>query len=261
MAEKTVAYTPGQYNKVSAIVDRFLFMNGLPDAWWQWALEAGLWEFRELNLDVAQQPKTELLPVTDRKTVILSPGFVDWVIVAAPVGQYYVTMGVNPKLRLTDRNTNDTVVAGLLSQNLPNGLDFNAYGGFTLYNYNGVSIRSIGCGFSAKGMFRVKETGLIKELLLDYDYNYSHIYLESITDGLDLCGETILNPYYCDFFYKAIAAVWEDGHNPSRTEASIRRKQQDLAQAIRVVRARKNDLDPQTLLNISRQQTRFTPHI
>ena len=100
---KTVAYQEGQHNKISAIVDHILFKKGLPDQWFQWVLEMCLWELRELRLDVWQDVKTELLEVTDRRTVILPPGFVDWTVVALKVGQYFVSMGVNDKLNLLDR--------------------------------------------------------------------------------------------------------------------------------------------------------------
>ena len=60
---------------------------------------------------------------------------------------------------------------------------------------------------------------------------------------------------------KGMEFSWEEEKNPSRTEASIDRKAKDLRDAWRLVRARKNNLDPQTILNLTRQQTRFTPHI
>jgi hypothetical protein len=258
---EAISYQAGQYNKISSIVDRFLFINGLHESWFQWALEVAMWQLRELNLDTTGQPKTELFQVSDRKTVILPSNCVDVMVVAMQVGQYFVTMGVNPKLTLTDRTTDSETVVGLLSQNLPNGLDFNSYGGFYLFNYNGATAYSFGGGFKTKGMYRIKDYGTCKEILMDYDYLPSHIYVEYLTDGIDLCKETILNSYYCDYCYKSIEAVWEEKKNPSRTEASIQRKQRDLSDAGRVVRARKNDLDPQTMLNIQRQETRFTPHI
>lgn len=258
----TIAYVEGQHNKISAIVDHVLFTKTLPEAWWQWCLEQGLWYLRELKLDIAQDVKTELLQVTDRKTVILPDCYVDWVIVAVKVGQYFVTLGVNDRLQLGDRSPNSTdFVNGLLSQNLPNGLNFNSYGGYYAFNYNGGSLPCFGGGFIAKGSFKYHDNGTTKELLLDYDYPHTHLYLEYITDGFDPCGETIVNPYLADYIKKAIEFAWEQDKEPNRTEASIYRRGRAMYDAELKVRARKNDLDPQTLLNISRQQTRFTPKI
>ena len=260
MAE-AIAYVEGQHNKISSIVDRFLFLNTLPNQWFQWALEVALWDLRELKLDVAQGVKTELLPVTDRKTVLVPPCFVDWVKIGAPCGQYVITASVNDALNLLPREPNSTnFVAGLASQNLPNGINFANYGGYYFLNYNGSSLPAIGGGFITKGSFKLHDAGLYKEILLDYDYPFTHLYIEYIGEGIDLCGETVVDPYFCDYVYKSIEAFWEEKKNPSRTEASIFRKGQDKYFAMKVVRARKNNLDPKTLLNISRAQVRLTPH-
>lgn len=257
-----ISYVEGQHNTMGAIVDHVLFKKTLHESWWQWMLEMGLWHLRELKLDTWQDVKTELLAVTDRKTVILPDDFIDWVIVGIPVGQYAVSLGLNTQLKLTDRTTSDSTVAGLLSQNLPSGLDFAAYGGYYLSNFRGSSIPCVGSGLNInKGSFRVLENKTYKELLLDYDFNQTHVYLEYITDGFEPCGETILHPYFCDYVKKGMEFSWEEEKNPSRTEASIDRKAKDLRDAWRLVRARKNNLDPQTIINLTRQQTRFTPHI
>lgn len=257
----TISYVEGQHNKISAIVDHVMFKKTLPEAWWQWCLEMGLWHLRELKLDVWQDVVTEYLPVTDRKTVILPTSFVDWVKVGVKVGQYIVCLGVNGSLNHLDRDANsDDYVNGLLSQNLPNGLNFNSYGGQYFFNYNGSALSCIG-GFIAKGSFKVHTSGTTKELLLDYDYPHDYVLVEYITDGFEPCGETIVDPYFSDYVKKGVEFEWEKEKNPNRTEASIRRYGLDLFAAECKVRARKNNLDPQTLLNISRQQTRFTPKI
>lgn len=255
-------YSNASYNKVSAIVDHFLIKKGLTEHYYNWVLAMMLWHLRELRLDITQDVKTELLPVTDRKTVLLPLCCVDVVLVAMKVGQYAVTLGVNDKLTMLDRQPNSTdFVNGLLSQNLPNGLNFNSYGGYYAFNYNGGSVQCFGTGFITKGSFKIHNNGVSKEILLDYDYPYNEVYVEYITDGFDPCGETVVNPYLADYCLKGAELSWEEEKNPSRTEASIYRKGVEFNDAKRVVRARKNDLDPQTLLNISRAQTRFTPKI
>lgn len=261
MAE-AISYVPGQHNKISAIVDHVMFKKTLPEAWWQWMLEMALWYLRELHLDSFQDVKSELLPVTNRKTVILPSCFVDWTKVGVKVGQYCVTLGVNDKLNTLDRQVNSMdFVNGLASQNLPNGLGFNSYGGYYFFNYHGGSLPSFGGGFITKGSFKVSQIGTTKEILLDFDYPYNTLLVEYITDGFDPCGETIVDPYFADYLAKGMEFSWEEEKNPGRTEASIDRKARDLRDAWRLVRARKNNLDPQTLLNISRAQTRMTPKI
>jgi hypothetical protein len=256
-----VAYKPNEHNTVGAIVDHVMFKKSLPEAWWQWMLEMGLWHLRELRLDVWQDVKTILLDVTDRNTCLLPTDFVDWTKVGKRVGQYCVTMGINAELQMLARTPNDPTITGLLSQHVPNGINFNAYGGFFFMNYQGSSVYGYYGGFPAKGVFKVHDAGTYKELLLDYDFKGGQVYLEYITDGFNPCGETVLNPYLSDYFLKGMEFSWEEEKNPSRTEASIYRKAQDLAWAECIVRARRNDLDPKTLLQLSRAETRLTPKI
>jgi hypothetical protein len=257
---QTVAYQEGKHNTITAVVDHVMFKKTLPESWFQWFLEMGLWHLRELKLDVFQDVKRGLYPVTDRKTVVLDPCFVDWVIVGAKVGQYYVAMGLNDKLNLLDRSSNSSdVVAGLLSQNLPNGLNSNSYTGYN-FNYNGSALSFVS-GFHTKGSFRVHNAGKYKELILDYDYPHDHVYMEWITDGFEPCGETLVDPYFCDYLRKCMEFEWEQEKEPNRTESSIRRRGAAMEIAMAKVRGRKNDLDPQTLLNISRAQTRLTAKI
>src|SRR6185503_14345772 len=161
----TISYEAGKHNKITAIVDHVVFKKTLPSVWDQWFLEMGLWHLRELKLDTWQDVSNILLPVTDRKTVILPSSYIDWVAVSIKVGQYFVTLGVNDKLTSLDRQPNSSdFVQGLLSQNLPNGLNFNAYGA---YNFNRGGICSLGHGFIAKGSFKYHNNGTCKELLLD----------------------------------------------------------------------------------------------
>lgn len=223
------------------------------------SLSWALWGLRELKLDSFNDVKTVLLPVTDRKTVTLPPGFVDWAKVGVQRGQYVVTLAVNDDLNTLPRTTSSEVVTGLLSQNLPNGLNFANYSGGVFSNYGGSSFPSLTDGLPSKGHFKVHNTGTCMELLIDYDFAFDKVYLEYITDGFDPCGETILHPYYIDYILKYIEAKYEENNNPNRTESSIYRKWEDVHWAEKKARSRKNDLDPRTLLTISRAQTRLTP--
>lgn len=253
------------YNKVSSIVDQMCLKKGLSSGhWFPWLLSMGLWHLRELKLDTWQDLKTELFDVTDRKTVTMRQGYVDWVKVGIQYGQYVLTLGINGELNTLNRNENQiSPVSGLASQNLPNGLNFENYNGigYTFSNYEGRSFNAIGPGLLSKGHFKVNRIGSLYEILLDYDVTASQLYVEYITDGFDPCGETVLNPYFADFFLKAMEFAYEEEKNPSRTEASIRRKGIELNDARKVVRARRNDLSPQTMLNMSRSAVRFTAKV
>jgi hypothetical protein len=249
-----------KYLKIASVVDQFLIDNDLTEHYFQKALSWALWGLRELHMDTWNDVKTILLTITDRKTVVLPVDFVDWVKVAVKRGQYAITLGVNSELTELPReaNSND-VVAGLLSQHLPNGLDFNAYGGYYFYNYNGSSFASYGYGLPSKGAFKLTNNGNCQELLLDYDIRATQIYLEYITTGFDPCQETVIHPYIADYILKYIEYKYEDKSNPNRTESSIYRRSEDLFFAEKKVRGRSNDLDPKTLLNITRANTRLTP--
>lgn len=248
------------FNKLSAIVDQFLIENDLHDGFFPKYLAVACRGLREIRLDVAQDVKTVLLDVTDRKTVKLPEDFVDWVKVGAPYGQYALPIGLNDELNGIKRTTTSPQVRGLASQHIPNGITQESY---TFFNYNGGSVTGcfIGGSLPSKGYFKLFDDGNCRELLMDYDYNLSQVYLEYITDGLDPCGETILNPYLYDYTFKFMEAVFEKKNNPKATAYSITEAERNVYWAEKKLRARKNNLDPQTILNLSRQETRLTPHL
>lgn len=251
-----------KYSKVGSIVDQFIIDNSLTSHYYPKALARALWALREFNLDSFQDVKTCLLDVTDRNTAIAPKDLVDWVKAGAKVGQYVVTLSLNEnlsKIQRTDADVNG--VRALLSQNLPNGLDINSYGGYYFYNYNGASLAGLGGGLPSKGHFNIVQRDTYKEIILDYDFNCSQLYLEYITDGFDPCGETVVNPYLADYILKSIDFKYEEKDNPNRTEASIYRKGRDLFDAQRKAVGRFNQLDPGTMIAISRAHTRLTPKI
>lgn len=248
-----------RYLSAGAIVDEWIADNLLTQHWYTIGLRRLLWGIRELRLDTFQDVKTDLIDVSALKTATLPIGFVDVVKIGLKYGQYCITLGVNDKLTVQNRSSADETVLGLLSDNLPNGVDFSPYGGFMFRNYNGGNIFGIGTGLPSKGFYKIHDNGSCKELLLDYDYPCSQVYVEYITTGFDPCKETILHPYTVDYGFKYMDAKYEEKNNPNRSEASIDRKWRDVADAERKVRARKNTLDPQTMLNISRAHYRLTP--
>lgn len=250
-----------QYYKLSSIVDDFVDDIDMPRLWHKclkWAIKG----LEEINLDVSQQPKTCLLDVTPRKTVILPSGFVDWTIVAAKVGQYAVTLGTNDALTGLPRDTTSVGSAvRLLSQDAPNGLDFTLYDGFYLFNYNNRSLFSLGFGVPSKGFFRIFDNGTSKELLLDFDFSGTQIYLEYITDGFEPCGETIVDPYLKSYVEAFMSFKYEKRNNPKATGQSRIDAGRELEAAERKVRARHFGITPKELMNSDRKHFRFTPKI
>lgn len=248
-----------KYYALGTVVDDFLDDNNLHNGFYQKALKWALRAVREIRLDVFQQPKTLLLDVTERRTVVLPGGFVDWTKVAVKKGQYAITLALNDDLNMLDRKANEPdVIRGLLSQHMPNGTDLNAYGGFMFYNYNGTNFLGFGGGLPGKGFFKFIDHGDCKELLLDYDYNYQQVYLEYITDGIEPCAETFIHPYEYNYVMAFMEDRYENKNNPKATVASKFESGRDLFYAERQLRGRYNELDPRTLITMSRQEARVT---
>jgi hypothetical protein len=247
-----------KYYALGSIVDDFIDDNDLHQSFWHKALKWGIRAVREIRLDIFQHPKTEILTVTERKTVVLPAGFVDWTKVAVKRGQYVITLAVNDELASQERSAHEDTVRGLLSQHLPNGTDFGQYGGYYFYNFNGNTLASIGGGLPSKGHFKVFDHGDCKELLLDYDYSYSTVYLEYITDGIDPCKETIIHPYEYEYVMAFMDMMYEKKNNPKATNYSKEDAARDVHFAGKKLRGRFNDLSPRDILTMSRAEARMT---
>lgn len=245
-------------NTISTMVDEWLILNDLTRHWFPKYLLVAINGLKELKIDVTGDIIACILPVTDRKTVILPGDYSDFIIVGIPRGQYYIPLAINGRLRKDTRTSNrNDVVAGLLSQNLPNGVSTTDYSGNYFFNYDGA------CNpdgqLPSKGHFTIQKVGLCKEILLDYDYGFSTLYLEYFNGGFDPNGETMVHDYEQDYLKKVMEFFYEDKNNPKATEASKIRKGRELAAAEKKVRARYNDLTPSTMLAINRTGTRLTP--
>jgi hypothetical protein len=249
---------PRSYYSLSIVVDDWIDDNTLSSSWFPKGLKWAIRGLKRIRMDIHQQPKTEILTVTERKTITCPEGFVDWVKVAVKKGQYAITLSVNDDMTINTRTTTDTTVRALLSQNMPNGTDMSAYGGYEFLNYTGGNIFGIGPGLPSKGFFKVVDRGATKEILLDYDYNFSQVYLEYITDGIDTCGETFVHPYEYEFLIAFMDMMYEKKNNPKATLGSKREAELDVDAEERKLRGRYNDLSPQDILNISRNEARLT---
>lgn len=245
-------------NRLATVVDDFLDDNQLHNSFWPKALKWAQRAVREIRLDIYQEPKTVLLPVTERFTAILPDNYVDWVKMAVPRGQYAITLAINDDLMSLPRTGDENTVRGLLSQHMPNGLDFNAYGGYYFFNYDGGTLNGYGCGLPSKGYVKVVDHGGCKEIQMDYDFRYNQIYLEYITDGLSPCQETLIHPYEYDYIMKFMEELFERKNNPKATNQSKYEAGRDVFFAEKKLRARYNNMSPKDVLVMSRAEARFT---
>jgi hypothetical protein len=255
MAEDLIN-TTDQYNKISSIVDQVIENHGLTQAYFAKFLGMAKWGFRELKLDQAQEVKTVRKTISDVKTVTLDTGCVDWIKVAVPCGQYLRTLSVNADLSKEERTLgNPQFTEHWPPDSLPNGLDFGSYGGYFFANYNGNSLFSVGGGIPSQGLFQfVDRGGGCKEILLDAPLNATELVIETISDGINVCGETIVHAYLADYVKKYIEHEIERTRPVrERSESSIIRTGREVADAMTLVRGRTSNLRPKDMVHISRK--------
>lgn len=255
MAEDLIN-TTDQYNKISSIVDHVIESHNLTQAYFAKFLGFAKWGFRELKLDQAQEVKTVRKPISDVKTVTLDPGIVDWVKIAVPCGQYLKTLSVNADLSKEERTLgNPPLTEQWPLDSLPNGLDFGEYGGYFFANYNGSSLFSIGGGIPSQGLMQFVDRGNgCKEILLDVPLNATELVIETISDGINVCGETIVGAYLGDYVKKFIEHEIERTRPVrERSESAIYRTGREVADALTLVRGRTSNLRPKDMLDISRK--------
>lgn len=227
--------------KLSSVVDNFLIENDLSNSWFNKSLVWAMRGIREISLDTFQQAQSDHFPITNTNTVILPPGFVDFVIISGYNNGRCDTWCVQSDLDLLPRALGPTA-----SQD-----------GFSEVGYwlQGCNVFSYGKPIYTRDRFKVVDTGGVKILKMDISTRVPEIYLEWVGDGINLCGETIIHPYVYDYLIKYIEEQYEDKNNPKATEASKLRKQQDRYFAEKRLRARTSNLDFNTLVNIANYYT------
>ena len=251
------------YSKLAAIVDMACIEVGVSvNHFFKRFLAFGCWTLSELKLDQANDVCTELLPISDVNTVTMPSNAIDWTKIGIPWGQYVKPLSINGDLSKIDRTIGNPQFTYAVSPGwLPSGTTIApSGGGFEFLNYGGNSIYAIGGGVPNEGHFTmVQRKDGVKEILLDGPLNgATHLYVEYIGLGLNPCGETIVHPYLKDYVLKGILLKYEENINPYRTEASIARRQRDLAYAEVLVRGRTNSVDVETLLTITRKHYRLS---
>lgn len=251
------------YSKLSVIVDHACNVLGLPvNKFFPRFLDIAKWELSELKLDMANGPKTVLLPISDVNTVQLPSDCVDWTKIGWQSGQFIKTLSINGDLSMIDRTLETVNFSHQVSPGwLPNGVAVQDYGGgFEFLNYGGYALTAVGGGLPHEGMFQVKtcEDGCKEIYLANTIPGVSELYVEYISIGVNVCGDTIVDPYLKDYVYKCILATYEENMNPQSTEASIRRRKTDVAYAHTMAAGRTMGIDKETLLQITRKGYRLT---
>ncbi len=255
MPNEDLINTTDQYNKISSIVDHVIESHNYTQAYFAKFLGFAKWGFKELKLDQAQEVKTVRKTISDTKTVTLD-NCVDWTKISVPIGQYLKTLSVNAKLSKEERTLgNPPLTEQWPLDSLPNGLDFGSYGGYFFANYNGHSLFSVGGGVPAEGVFQVvNRGGGVKEILLDVPLNATELVIEIISDGINVCGETICDAYLSDYVKKYIEHEIERTRPVrERNESAIYRTGREVADAETKVRGRTSNLRPQDMIDISRR--------
>lgn len=246
-----------RYNRIGSIVDQWIFSNDLSSHWFKKGLSWGLWGLRELKIDVWQDTVSKVFQVSERKTVTLPPNCIDVGMVAIQRGQYLIGLGVNDNLSSIQRDGTEVASSPLLSQNLPNGINFSNYSTYTFGNGR----TCYGSDLPDHRVYKVVKRDACNEIVFDLNISFTEVVVELITDGFNPCEETIVNPYFADYVLKYIEHEYERINNPNRTEASIGRAARALAYAEFKCRGRHNTIDPTTFLAITRAGVKMTPKV
>lgn len=256
------------YNSISNIVNEWIADNELSEKWFQKMLSFALKGLRHVSIHSWQEPYSVWLTVDDKYTATLPENYVKWTKVGLKVGQYIKVLALNGEMHHLQRSADDDVVSSLPLYLMPNGVDFGNYTGYNFMNINGTgsTLPGLGSGFRglpSKGHFNVVQRGdTTWELTFDYDVRIgSDIIVEYISDGFNPNGESIVNPILANYIHAVLDFKYEEKYNPRRNEASINRMGRNLWDQEKLVRAAKNDLDPKTMITITRRDVRFSPKI
>jgi len=251
-----------KYYTISAVVDRCLDDNELPDHYFDKFLGWALWHLREHNFDNAKEYRSVKLAMNDTRLVECPKDYIDWCIVGIQVGEQVKTLGINENmvdLVGDDRTLGNPQTFNDLGYNtLPNGIDVTNYGGYWL---KGGSVFSFGGGIDYKGYFKPFKRPHGWVLQFSSLINKTDIYLEYMSDGFNPNRETMVNPYSVNYLRCAMNHEWAQ-HKPikERTESEIRRTGVNLHFAEKKLKGRMSDLGPKEMLNSQRQFYRLTPN-
>ena len=171
-----------------------------------------------------------------------------------PVVALYPYVPTNfPKMDV-DKDAAGNPLADCKANELPNGIDFANYGGFYFFNFYGKNLFGYGGGLPQSNHFQVIEQ---KREIQFYEIDKVKVYMEYISDGINPDEKTYVHPYLADYLRKYALHEYEQ-RRPGRTQMSIYGTGRTLYFAEMAIRARKNDLDPKSALNLHRKYYRLS---
>ena len=250
-----------EFYTLGALVDQVMIDLDLPDQFFDKLLSWAIWALREINLDATQTVKTCGLQMNEYKAIDLPDDYVDWVKVGIQVGTRIRMLGVNSDMsELTfDEQLYKASAEPQLNIN-PNGISFENYGGYYFYNYSGKSLFGYGGGgYNTQNHFKVIKRDSGWQIQFDSEINNGLIYVEFIGDGIDPCADSYIHPYLMDYMRKSVTSEYYNSPSGRRLTSMFERREfrQAAYFASKKVRARQNDLDYKTMLNISRRYYSF----
>lgn len=161
----------------------------------KWAVEV----YRELVFDFAREIKTTKLSLNSYRALDFPEDYVDWVKVGIQYGDKIYVLGTSDKIALY-HDIDDTgqilLNSATTDEYVPNGVNKEAYiGGYMFNNFSGMSLHGLG-GLPYKGYFRVDKA--MRQLQFASSFPDVPIYLEYISDGINPCGATYIDPLLYD---------------------------------------------------------------
>jgi hypothetical protein len=172
---------------IDRIVTSVLLQKGYSIHWYLQILKYATDCLRELQFDTIGVVRTDVLPVNEYKAIVLPKGYVDFVKVGIPNGQFVLPLG--QREGLTRINNYDTHGNKILHEMLTSSAVENAY------DING---RAIGkwFGYNTKSQvdsFKVLEER--NEIQLDERLEIDAVLLEWISDGSESDNASKVDPY------------------------------------------------------------------
>lgn len=226
-------------------------------------LNWGLWGLVQLKMDAANCIKPVILPVSDVLTVTVPADAIDVTMVALLHGQYIKELSRADNLSKLDRTVANFNPSFRLPPGwLPNGADFQAFGGFQFGDHGGRALFMTGGGLPQRGHYTIVQRDNCKEILLDAGVTdcTNEVYVEYVGIGINACNEdTIVGPYLADYVRLYVHHQFAKyGRGKDKSEAEITRTGRELWNAEMIAKARTKAITPTDLLTISRRNYRLT---
>lgn len=240
------------YYTIDQIVSGLLLKQGKPKHWYLQYLKYALDGLRELHFDTLGNISTQKLSVSSYKAVILPCDYVDWVRVGVQVNDKVKPLAQDNGLnRLNNYDSTGEKVPYETADTTPNSngwyYDFilkrNSYNEFLGGIFNN---RPDMAGYKFKVL---KERN---EIQFPLDFPYDEIILEYINDGITNDAATKVDPYATDALESYV--MWQKAlHDVNGNSGSIMMRKDVFDRAYRILRARKQGLSKDDIINSVRK--------